>query len=1474
MARDAHLPGNLGLTPLRDIWPSTWDTVSAALPVSKMAPEAPRLPDDLKNDTRDVSDLWKDALKAYKGIVGFDLEKRFDSVQAMVDQGTKEMNNFHKFRHNEKKVDKLRTLFTTNLEYIEQGAQQLIAAAVPAFPPAAAIGTAITYMLGACRQVSADYDIVVVFFEDMNSFLQRIVILETRMPKYKAYQNCLMEVFTSFLTMCGFAHKYIELGRFKKWITNLLQGEDSDLSDARKAMDTQLSRLQSATEFAILGNTEELQRMSLELKTNQQSHTAMLEEQMEVMGSIRDTTETIASDMAKLLKAFDEHKKDRSGEKVKHAVADQSKPPSAKRIRNVLPEVEGDEHEYRVLKDTIVEDTCKWVFGQPQWDEWMASDKSLLAITGHSGSGKSHIGATVYDRLAEEAAKDSSKHTCAAHFYFREQTESLSGFIYALITTINQVVEQSAPICDLVNTEWLKDEVDINVWEWEDLARKLLAPAFRKSSKNRLYLMLDGIDELKDPDTLVEFLKIVKEEELRISVVVTSRPHALAQLSEVASILNIEVDKTKQIQDLKELVWNRLNTLSELRTFSRYVKQRVADKVEEAAPNMLYAEHMLFRFNALGREGAVLRNLDKPLPADLHDLYESLAEECYRRTGSNHQGLVNKLLHWAAYSFRPMSLDEVTSLIRSWADDDAFDLEEIPEPFARFVRVGDPGADAEARAKIQSQGGWKTAVNQLEKSQDTANPDAIYNDGNLPVKFYERSMRSFFRESPKKEGSLRWTSSEAHRQIFLDCAKLACPLDRDRTKVRGNLKRYMTFYLVKHWAQINVEEHSPEQQAEVMEAFASTMLNKRAYATMLEFHGADYKSQFTDEVFDKIAKWAKVEAKLGDEAAQWWTEMAQNPRNCLIHLVKAHLKRLYNAINTRNALIPFKVIRSALQLKNFPDELGDASEPLTEKQAALAIEGLFGVEIPPSGYRAVASILLSYKHHGPADVTGLKAVKTAKEPLELVKTFEIMAGIHAKKDPAKAYEYINTGIAVIDESTLGWVKRICHLNKARIELELERNDEAAESYRQARQVDTTILTPGNVLEEELAIFEEDEDMTRYVETLKKWTPLERLTWMAWQYEDYAIERHALLRDVAVETGEVEFIAKMYEESIKYLDNVNAAAPLRCDLALFHLEVGNDPETARKVLDEVLDSGSTGWPYAVTDELPETTLERAINSQTEVLYLLFGQSRDPEVKSGLLQAVEGLMARPLALDVPPNSATYFFQRRMTMARMYLKMGPSREFHTNLQGVIDSCIEALSDKVGWNDGDNLVFLAKALCILSDAIKGGDELKRAARVLVSARFNRLDPDVKDDDGDSEDESEESDSGSESDEEEAPTDEGDLLPRDNCWATCHGACKPLAEYAWWGDRVAYQCLTCLDGFLCEECHGKRLSMNRGEDHKTRRFCGDKHEYLKVPIEGWKGVQDGKVRLEGEEDIGFGELLRKIRDELCKEAWDAFWLG
>lgn len=379
-------------------------------------------------------------------------------------------------------------------------------------------------------------------------------------------------------------------GLIEKWITNLIEGEDSDLGGARKKMDKDLSRLQNATEFAILGNSEELKKMSAELQINQSAHTRMLEEQKEIMSSISQDTENIRSDVAKLLKAFTEQnaKHDHKG---KPSNQDAGKPASASRVRNAMPDVEGEGHEYKILKETLIPDTCTWVFSQPEWESWIKQDtdatvlKPILALTGQPGAGKSHLAATVYDKIFSLAKEDTSQRTCAAHFYFREQHKDLCTFLKGLITVINQVVEQSAPLCERINAEMVRDEVYYNVWVWKDLLLKILGPSFSKDSPNRLYILFDGLDELLDFPQFLEFVRLVREEKFKISIVVTSRPEILQKVSEQAEVSTIEVTKEKQLPDFKALVWHRINDLNNLKRFSRYVQQRIAEKVEEASPS-------------------------------------------------------------------------------------------------------------------------------------------------------------------------------------------------------------------------------------------------------------------------------------------------------------------------------------------------------------------------------------------------------------------------------------------------------------------------------------------------------------------------------------------------------------------------------------------------------------------------------------------------------------------------------------------------------------------------------------------------------------------------------------------------------------------------------------------------------------------------------------------------------------------------
>lgn len=69
-----------------------------------------------------------------------------------------------------------------------------------------------------------------------------------------------------------------------------LGADDSELAGARKAMDDAISRLQSATEFAILGNTEKLQSMNIDLKLNEELQTKIMQSQSRMLENVLGMT--------------------------------------------------------------------------------------------------------------------------------------------------------------------------------------------------------------------------------------------------------------------------------------------------------------------------------------------------------------------------------------------------------------------------------------------------------------------------------------------------------------------------------------------------------------------------------------------------------------------------------------------------------------------------------------------------------------------------------------------------------------------------------------------------------------------------------------------------------------------------------------------------------------------------------------------------------------------------------------------------------------------------------------------------------------------------------------------------------------------------------------------------------------------------------------------------------------------------------
>jgi hypothetical protein len=109
----------------------------------------------------------------------------------------------------------------------------------------------------------------------------------------------------------------------------------------------------------------------------------------------------------------------------------------------------------------------------------------------------------------------------------------------------------------------------------------------------------------------------------------------------------------------------------------------------------------------------------------------------------------------------------------------------------------------------------------------------------------------------------------------------------------------------------------------------------------------------------------------------------------------------------------------------------------------------------------------------------------------------------------------------------------------------------------------------------------------------------------------------------------------------------------------------------------------------------------------------------------------------------------------------------------------------------------------------------------------------------------------------------------------TCDGECG--GSYGYWSEPI-YLCIYCPSTDLCIPCYDKRVAQNRGEPKlHWRSYCGKNHRYLKGPIQGWKGIKDGAMRIEGKdgivEEVDLKEWLRGLKEERWIKAWDNFWL-
>lgn len=288
---------------------------------------------------------------------------------------------------------------------------------------------------------------------------------------------------------------------------------------------------------------------------------------------------------------------------------------------------------------------------------------------------------------------------------------------------------------------------------------------------------------------------------------------------------------------------------------------------------------------------------------------------------------------------------------------------------------------------------------------------------------------------------------------------------------------------------------------------------------------------------------------------------------------------------------------------------------------------------------------------------------------------------------------------------------------------LDRPIEAIKAYNSFKGVRPEHTLDGYFLDDMVRIWNEtrDPDGSKLLGLLNDWTQKERLSWFGYIFDwhdQYAIAR---FNQIAAQNGDdgKKFLLQCYK-------NYMATIPVHSDKIIFsQVDLANtyqtvirDPLKAKEIYFEVLKRQIKDVDLrGSVDEI----IFRVRRALAEIIFEEFCKSTDPAQKAKLLDEMKNF----------PNHRTeihdYFEIQGSNISVMVALMsrvvGQATEFQAIMQKTFDTCVEGLSDSVGWNDSSSFRLLAKVLACM-------EGLERDALIAISCQFSKVTEESENDD------------------------------------------------------------------------------------------------------------------------------------------------
>ncbi|KAM7211742.1 hypothetical protein V8F06_012875 [Rhypophila decipiens] len=303
--------------------------------------------------------------------------------------------------------------------------------------------------------------------------------------------------------------------------------------------------------------------------------------------------------------------------------------------------------------------TCKWLFEQQEYREWVLNTNQenscgLISLKGKPGAGKS---TQMHEAFRRAEAELGLQNEVAAFFFNAKGTDlehSAEGLFWSLL---HQLLPRRPiylrQLVALLSTkqealDWEEEKSPFTEPDLKDILCSLLSDA-----GPRTYIFIDALDEC-NPEGIrpvAYFCREITKSALHVSICISSRHYPSISLTDCPEIM---VDKHNH-DDIARYVDQRLGLgIADIEPEKQIIKDRILDK---AAGVFLWvtlvADDILQKRDEGKSVTSLLADLDA-IPGELEALYLTVLGTVDQRRWKK----ITRLFQWAVLATRPLRLNE------------------------------------------------------------------------------------------------------------------------------------------------------------------------------------------------------------------------------------------------------------------------------------------------------------------------------------------------------------------------------------------------------------------------------------------------------------------------------------------------------------------------------------------------------------------------------------------------------------------------------------------------------------------------------------------------------------------------------------------------------------------------------------------------------------------------------------------------